>query len=120
MAQFLIEVMLTLVMLALATAVIWVFLYLVVGRLYFLVPAHPPDKTMRSLFFRVLVTVLFGAGLYFGWKTAFDMWVDPEMTKAGALFTAAATTAWAVVGIWKWRGWPLTPGVPSSERDANH
>lgn len=35
MAQFPVEVVFALVMLAVATAVTWVFLYLVVGRLYF-------------------------------------------------------------------------------------
>lgn len=117
MTQFLIEALVTLVLLGFATAAIWIFVYLAVWRLWFGTAYGAPSEVSESFGISVLITVLFAIVLLAAWAAAADMWTDEFATKPGAVFVAVVSTLWAAVGIKKFRGRPVDR--PSMRRDAS-
>lgn len=95
MTQFFVEVLLTLVLLALATAAIWLLLYLIVWRFWFAASTgESPAEVSRSRAISVFITLLFAMVVGTGWAAAVDMWFDPITTKPGAVFVGTASTLW--------------------------
>lgn len=115
MTQFLLEAVVTLFLLGLATAAIWVISFILVWRLWLEYPAaDAPREISESTLMSALITLLILVVLGVGWAAAVDMWSDPFTTRPGAAFVALATSVWAILSLREFRGWPFhqTPGRP--------